>query len=258
MESNIVTYRKIGDKDVYIVANHHEVIIPWSEYSIACDNPPVVLTLDHHIDTRSAFYRYSKNQCKEDWKKVRKQLLLEADIYDKGSVLSSLGKLQNYEHIDFAIETGMISEAIVFSMINAGICKDYSNSDIYYIDPDCLSTCDKTSHDNEECLITMYNHVIESEELRYKLGKANRFIPGFFSFNTINKKYILDIDLDCFHTKKSIEPDDIEMFNYLVRNAEIITIATEADYIEMEKKDDDIYMEYLLDRLLVHIENALL
>lgn len=49
----------------------------------------------------------------------------------------------------------------------------------------------------------------------------------------------------------------MSVFNYLVNNAEIVTIATEGYYVELEKKDNDINENYLLEKLLVHIENAI-
>ena len=40
--------------------------------------------------------------------------------------------------------------------------------------------------------------------------------------------YILDIDLDYFHTQKSISPDSQVFFNNLVKNSVAITIAKES------------------------------
>jgi hypothetical protein len=139
--------------------------------------------------------------------------------------------------------------------MSAGICRDYANSRIYYVDPCCTSKCIKDAHD-DECQIDVYDKVIEGEELLYKLNQINKFMPGFFTSDRISRKYILDIDLDCFHTKKAIDPADISVFNYLVNNAEIITIATEGYYVELEKMEADINEDYLLEKLLKHIENA--
>lgn len=256
MKSDKVIKKVIGGKKIYIVENHHEVIIPWSEYASNNETIPVLLTFDHHMDTRSAFCRHSRKVAGSEWRAVRDQLLSDVDINNSSTILSSLERLRNDEHIDFALQTGMISDAIVFSLMNADICRDYANNKIYYIDPCCTSKCKKSSHDYE-CQMNVYDKVIEGEELLFKLNKANKFIPSFFISNIINKKFILDIDLDCFHTKKAINPADMSVFNYLVNNAEIITIATEGYYVELEKKDDDINEHYLLDKLLMHIENAI-
>lgn len=255
MKTDKVTEKVIGEKKIYIVANHHEVIIPWSEYASNNETAPVLLTFDHHMDTRSAFCRHSHKVAGLEWKKLSDELIADTDINKPSSISAALEKLCNDEHIDFSLQTGMISEAVVFSLLSAGICRDYGNSKIYYIDPCCTSKCDKSSHD-EECQIQVYDKVIEDEELLFKLNQINKFIPDFFMENRINKKFILDIDLDCFHTKKAINPVDMCVFNYLINNAEIITIATEGDYVELEKKDNDINEKYLLEKLLMHIENA--
>lgn len=252
MQTDKVTEKVIKGKKIYIVENHHEVIIPWSEYASSNETAPVLLTFDHHIDTRSAFYRYSRKVAGLKWKPVRDQLIANVDINESSMIASSLDKLCNDEHIDFALQTGIISDAAVFSMLNVGICRDYANSKIYYIDP-----CRTSSSHSNECEIDVYNKVIEGEELLFKLNQINNFIPDFFVSNRINKKFILDIDLDCFHTKKAINAVDMSVFNYLVNNAEIITVATEGYYVELEKKDNDINEDYLLRKLLVHIENAI-
>ncbi|MEG0774227.1 UPF0489 family protein [Clostridium sp.] len=255
MKTNIVTEKVVGEKKVYIVENHHEVIIPWSEYASNSETIPVLLTFDHHMDTRNAFCRHSHKVAGSEWRKVTNQLIANTDINKSSTISAALERLCNDEHIDFSLQAGIISDAVVFSLLSAGVCRDYANNKIYYIDPCCTKECNKSSH-GDECQIDVYNKVIESEELLFKLNQINKFIPDFFVGNRINKKFILDIDLDCFHTKKAINPVDMSVFNYLVNNAEIVTIATEGYYVELEKKDNDINENYLLEKLLVHIENA--
>ncbi|SMB80705.1 UPF0489 domain-containing protein [Desulfonispora thiosulfatigenes DSM 11270] len=256
MKANNVIAKVVGGKKTYIVENHHEVIISWSEYASNNETAPVLLTFDHHIDTRSAFYRYSRKVAGLEWRPVRDQLIANVDINDSNSIEAALKRLCNDEHIDFALQTGIISDAIVFSLMDVGICRDFANNKICYIDPYCTSKYNKNSH-GDECQIDVYDKVIEGEELFFKLKQINQFIPGFFISDRINKKFILDIDLDCFHTKKAINPVDMSVFNYLVNNAEIITIAKEGYYVDLEKKDNDINENYLLEKLLAHIENSI-
>lgn len=255
MNSDIVTEKVVGENKVYIVENHHEVLIPWAEYVSKNETAPVILTFDHHMDTISAFYRHCRRAAGDEWRLLREELIAEADVNEKTALTASLEKLRNNEHIDFALEKGIISDAVVFSLMSAGVCRDYANSRICYVDPCCTSKCRRGFH-GEECMINVYDNVIEGEELIYKLKQVNRFIPGFFISDRINKKYILDIDLDCFHTKKSINPVDISVFYGLINNAEMVTIAREGYYVELEKKDEVINEKYLLERLLKHIENA--
>lgn len=60
--------------------------------------------------------------------------------------------------------------------------------------------------------------------------------------------YILDIDLDSFHSMKAANPDDASTFRRLIRSALAITIATEAEWVEEVWEDDD--NEPSADRLL--------
>ena len=179
LKTDKVTEKVVRGKKIYIVENHHEVIIPWSEYASSNETAPVLLTFDHHIDTRSAFYRHSRKVAGLKWRPVRDQLIANVDINESSIIASSLDKLYNDEHIDFALQTGIISEAVVFSLMSAGVCRDYANSKICYIDPECTSKCNKSIHD-EDCQIDVYDRVIEAQELLFKLKLINTFIPGFF------------------------------------------------------------------------------
>jgi hypothetical protein len=71
--------------------------------------------------------------------------------------------------------------------------------------------------------------------------------------------YILDIDLDVFHTRRAISPLDSTTFYRLIKNAVAITIATEAACVEDLWLDDDDVMtsEDLLRELMAHIDQAL-
>ena len=70
--------------------------------------------------------------------------------------------------------------------------------------------------------------------------------------------YILDIDLDVFHSRQAIEPADRTTFYRLIRNAVAITVATEAECVEDLKFDGEtIDAEFLLARLMEHIKAAL-
>lgn len=65
------------------------------------------------------------------------------------------------------------------------------------------------------------------------------------------------IDLDAFHSREAIEPDDPATFYRLIRNAVAITIATGAECVDELKFDDEpINADMLLDQILKHIETA--
>ncbi|NHZ86682.1 MAG: hypothetical protein GWP19_12520 [Planctomycetia bacterium] len=76
----------------------------------------------------------------------------------------------------------------------------------------------------------------------------------------LKDKYILDIDLDYFHTKRSIVPSNPKTFYQLIQGAEIITIAKESSWInewaKTERYDKELTVDYLLNELLNHINVA--
>lgn len=256
MNSKKVTKRIMEDKQIYIVENHHEVLLPWAKYALEHNEAPVLITFDHHMDTRSAYNRYAMKIAGTEWKRERKRLLGKVDIGDEEALEKTLEQLSNDEHIDFALQTGILSEAVVFSLLGAGVCRDYGNSSIYYVDLLCAES-NKEDAIDDKCRKEAYDKVIESDELRYKLSQVNQFIPGFFHESGIAKPFILDIDLDCFHTRRAIAPENPEIFECLIQQAEIITIATEGSYVELEKIEEEINEEYLLEKLLSLIEAAL-
>ena len=71
--------------------------------------------------------------------------------------------------------------------------------------------------------------------------------------------YILDIDLDAFHSRKAITPDDPSTLHRLIRNAVAITIATEPECVDELWHDEADRMDSndLLAELIRHIEAAL-
>jgi hypothetical protein len=77
--------------------------------------------------------------------------------------------------------------------------------------------------------------------------------------NVDAKPYILDIDLDYFHSEKSINPTDTTAFYRLIRNSVAVTIATEPECVEYLRLDGSaVTAPMLLDRLKEHIKAAMM
>lgn len=74
--------------------------------------------------------------------------------------------------------------------------------------------------------------------------------------NPFAGQYVLDVDLDYFHTRKAIAPDDPLIFLWLVRNAVAVTIATEPGCIKCRREGETLDSEYLLFHLKTLIELA--
>ncbi len=161
--------------------------------------------------------------------------------------LDFINNLRNDEHINFAIRKNIVSKVYI-SSFQGGYngSQDPYNESVYHINSFCHSECLKNAHD-DDCTPIQYDRCIESEELVRQLLYVSEI-------NTDN--YILDIDLDFFHTIRSIEPNDSSAFQRLIRGAAIITIATEPSYVNSLKINQELNSEYLLQELLVHIEQA--
>ncbi len=120
----------------------------------------------------------------------------------------------------------------------------------------CYIGCPRQSH-NDDCTIPHYNQAIESALLMKKLSIMKEMYPSFFTDNFFNVPYIIDIDLDYFHTCKAVLPEDTNAFYELIRGAGLITIATERSFIdEWRELDSNLNVEFLLEQLRVHIKAA--
>lgn len=240
----------INSKKVCIVEEHHHVLEYWIDYNLRSSTIPYLITLDHHEDTKKAFKNYVWLSCDdkhcishEEFEKRRKEYLDKIQINDD----IFLQQLKHDEHIDFAIRKNIITNAFVISYLNETSLTDCDNTNIYYIKrSSCYPGCNKIPHD-DECIRTMYDKCIEDEFLQDALNN----IPMQYKDN-----YILDIDLDYFHTIRSLEPERMDIFYDLIKNAKIITIAKECEWVNRTKLDDEIDSEYILDKLLEHIEIA--
>lgn len=278
----------INNKEIYISEQHHHVLLPWAECRETLLKAPILVTLDHHTDTHSAFLHYSYNRRLDEINEsLRKQLIQDVNFKNKTSMLSAICKLKNDEHIDLSLETDIISKAFIVcysesydnprsieesrymsswreNMFNK-IPKPkrpftYPESNTYIVENTCYIGCEGPH--NDDCMIPHFNQSIESDFLKHKLSIMNEMKPGLIINNSeITEDYILDIDLDYFHTMTSICPTDTTTFYELIKNAKIITIATEPDFVDMWREDYEydlnINSEILLKKLLNHIENAL-
>lgn len=277
----------IKNKKIYIFESHHHALYPWCELRESLYEAPVLLSPDHHTDTHSPFISASTNYNTLELNEDRiKELLDKIDFNDIKSIDSIIHELKNDEHIKTSIEKDIISKALIISYSNykdEPLSKEESNriknfkeihlkkilgqnideynimrpynypkSEIY------IPAIDEENRETKE----LYDLAIEEDFLKEKFNIFNEMVPDIVSKELneyrINKKYILDIDLDYFHTLKSIRISNINFFYELIRNAEIITIAKESVCVDLLKFDkEDINSNLLCEELLMHIEKAL-
>lgn len=266
----------IGNKEIYIVENHHEVLVPWALYRRRVDKAPILITLDHHIDTEDAFYKASHNPQTHQHEEYRiHHYLKDVDFNNTSSIERAISKLYNDEHIDAAIKSDIIDKTFVISYdggkyewtksIEEENGRDsrpyhYPEKDIYIVENRCFIGCENGRHD-DSCIIGHFNQAIESSLLNNMISIIGEMKPSLVSGFLLQEKYILDIDLDYFHTRESIKPSDSSTFYSLIKNAEIITIATEPEFIKEwatdYKYDTQLNADLLLSTLKEHILKAL-
>ena len=232
-------------KPVFICEEHHHVLTFWHQFR---NQVPYLLTFDHHTDLHRAFQHllneknrnYDKTQ--KEWDLDQSEVLKGISINDFDTIL----RLKHDEHIDAAIQAGIIKKALVYSY------------DSYRSKPNRVYAINGDEKYNNEPIINnsiIYQDVespIESTELEEGFKRFDLCL----SRDEWMKSYILDIDLDFFHTCKSIHPIDVSIFKKLIDGAIGISIAKESLWIKQWKEDydKDLSVEYLLNALLKIIE----
>lgn len=102
-------------KRVYIVDSHHHVLREWFRYR---GSGVQVLSFDYHTDFHKAFTHASYQQSEDHSGNYYESYICKHKYIpcdDEDGVGKAVNNLINDEHIDFAIRSGMIEKAFVFS-----------------------------------------------------------------------------------------------------------------------------------------------
>ncbi|WP_442782876.1 UPF0489 family protein [Collimonas fungivorans] len=247
----------IGGKDVYIVNAHHFVLLPWADIRKKQATPPTLITLDHHTDTMPAFccYRYKVAKGDPDaMEAMLPELITSIDWRDDRSLITAVGNLRYDEHIRAAVSSGILSRVFAINLTY----ETWTEHDgIYEVGAICAIGCDKAPHDND-CLDAHAAQVLESVYLDHELARANEMAQADGLSAAEAAPYILDIDLDYFHSERAINPDDPTTFYRLVRNAVAVTVALEPECVrELRCEGSNVTAEGLLEQLKQRIETAM-
>lgn len=219
------------------VDSHHKVLKAWASYRARLNKAPRLITFDHHTDTSPPFRtfikkNYSNNQNDQIFENLQSQLLNQIDFKVPETVHQAIEKLNNDEHIVAAIKTDIISSAFVIAHNAAD-----TGLDVYEKHKIACRTVH--SHDS----------ILESTEISQNLAEFNRILKVNGACPLEAEPYILDIDLDCFNTFESIEPKDSLAFEKLIKNAGLITVATEPEYVKACALDKGLSSDFLLSTL---------
>jgi len=252
----------IGGKDVYIVRSHHHVLQGWAEVRRSQASAPALLTLDHHTDLEAPFddLRYWTIHPRGGDRDIAATnallpgMIKAIDWNIEATVTAAIDDLKHDEHIRTAVQAKILSRAFVVNLQTDNI----ADKEVYATYGGCDATgCTKLIH-NDRCLRPRYDRVLESMYLDHELARLAGMaqtdgVPGPEA-----EPYILDIDLDYFHTEKAIDPDDPATFYRLVKNALAVTIATEPECVKnLRLGRAKITGDSLLESMKKHIEAAM-
>lgn len=264
----------INGQDVYIFEQHHYALFPWSEIKACNSNRKMVLfSLDHHTDTHDPFLYY----CYYNNEKMQ-NLISKIKLNDESSINDAVLKLKNDEHIKTALKIGIFDKAFIISHLNTddvpmsvqekARLEKLEKNDPEYIrqiiegDYGITSRVERTYEESEIYMPPFVveenegeNDVLEDDFLTEKMVILSRMCPDIISAEgEIKCDYILDIDLDYFHTMKSINPISKRIFSQLAKSARAITIAKETACVELVRSEETVTSEILLEKLLKLLE----
>lgn len=276
-------------KDIYVVDDHHQALAPWALIRRSLGSAPNLITIDHHTDVHEAFLGHAHLETMESdddvWALAR-ELTKAIDFRDDRSLLWAIERLRHDEHIDAATMSGILAYAFCIQLSDSGgnpsieeqayvadrqarwpeppthspPCRPMTYEDpenhIFVIPHDCAIGCTRMPH-NDDCVVEHANMIIESIYLDDQLARGGEMSRCVGIPHLEAQPYILDIDLDAFHSRKAIGPTDPTSFYRLIRNAVAITVATEAECVDELKLDGEpIDADMLLERLMEHIKMA--
>jgi hypothetical protein len=290
--SQFFTLLAIKGKDVYVVDDHHKALAAWALVRRSMANAPNLITIDHHTDTHKAFLGYAWTEHYEgrieDEEPLRNQLIAQIDWTDDTSLQDAIDKLKYDEHINAATLSGVLDQAYCIQLSDNDGCQSLEQvafdadrharwpepptlpkptrpmtyaataERVYVIPAPCYIGCATSPH-NDDCFTRHALEIVEARYLEDQLARGSEISRCFGLPNLEAAPYILDIDLDAFHSRKAITPDDPSTLHRLIRNAVAITIATEPECVDELWHDDDDRMDSneLLAELVRHIEAAL-
>lgn len=288
--TDLFRHRRVCDKDVYVVDDHHQALAAWVLIRRRLDRAPNLITIDHHTDVHEAFLGHAHLETYEsggDAWALAKELVKRIDWQDDQSLLWAIEHLRHDEHVDAATLSGILNYAFCIQLSDSGgnpsiegqaydadrqarwpqpptlppprrpMTYEDPENHIFVIPNDCAIGCNRMPH-NDDCVVEHGNMIIESIYLDDQLARGAEMSRCVGIDHLEAQPYILDIDLDAFHSRQAIEPADRTTFYRLIRHAVAITVATEAECVDELKFDGEaIDADFLLARLVEHIKAAL-
>lgn len=289
---HLFKHHKFNGKSVFVVDDHHKALAAWTIERRRLGHAPNLITIDYHHDDSKAFWVHAQELVEQDEsldvEVVRKALVDQIDWNSDESLAAAIAHLRYDEHIHAATQSGVLNSAFSIQLqdgdgyqsveqeaydaqrwenskaglpaLPAPLTLTYEPSPerIYVVPYKCAIGCDKLVYD-EECVSHHSLEIIESRYLEDQLLRASKIGKAVGVPDVEGAPYILDIDLDAFRYRKAINPDDRTTFYRLIKNASIVTIATEEECVAQLWRDQNDRMdsENLLARMMDHIHAAM-
>ncbi len=253
---------EISGKAVYVVDDHHKALAAWATERRKLTSPPYLLTIDHHTDTDEAFRGHVCFAAYEnhlvDENALAAKLIAAIDWSSDVSVSEAIGKLHHDEHIHAATKSDTLAASFSIQLSDQDGYVEPNEDGIYVVPHKCAVGCRKKVYD-DECAVHHALEIIEARYLDDQLRRIGAIAVGLGLPNIECLPYILDVDLDAFHSIKAVNPDDASTFHRLIRGSLAITIATEAKCVEELWKDEknEPSADQLLTAVIGHIRVAL-
>ena len=286
----------IGGKHLYSFACHATALRAWAVIRNELEKAPLLLTLDHHTDCHPAFLRAThvgrdmlgRNP---NWESEAESMVRNLNRTNSESVKMATLQLRNDEHIDAAIQSDILSYAYVINLSNGQtksleenqyceqMCLEarlsrqerglpdpmHPKPPFTYRTPEnsifmcsrmCAVGCQVSPHD-EQCERKHANQVIESVYLDEHLHDFACMSRSAGVSRLQDAPFILDIDLDYFHTLQSVRPVDPRTFHELIRRSIAVTVALEPQCVEdLRLTDETIDSLSLLEDIRRHVAEA--
>ncbi len=236
---------------IKVVDHHHKVLKYWAECRNSAVHAPRLLTLDHHTDTSKPFRKAIGKKIKSlgleyseaEFLKLQKDYFENLNYNNPDSVDYAVENLSHDEHVVTAIKSGIISSALVIAhnALNTDL-ETYKNHKII-----CSTVPEEIN--TKGIKKPIFNCVLESEFLKNSIDYFNSITDLAKEIRLLDGPYILDIDLDYFNTFDSIKPKEDSFFKQLAKNASLITIATEPEYVKICAAESGLTADYLLSEM---------
>ena len=219
-------------KRVYVTYSHHQVIKEWFRHQRTGVH---LLSFDFHTDFHEAFLRKSGDPAASyEYSRKRHNSFLDKHIPCK-DVDAAIEDLRNDEHIDFALKSGMIEKAFVFShnsnSFHDGRVLSVPNGREKIVQARIFSYSEV---DHPFATPQPYDNSTEAKMAKLITTDEvlNEVIETFREYGFNQDNYILDFDCDFIRDKAAMEHNKFQTLKNLMKGANAITIAREPSYVD--------------------------